>query len=96
VAPFFYICLVVIVVIFTIIPLFLNLYALKEINSSTVGIMMYINPIINFLIAIFYYKEEVTLIQLVSYFLILISILIFNEKLLFNRKILVSSTENNN
>lgn len=96
VAPFFYICLVVIVVIFTIIPLFLNLYALKRINSSTVGIMMYINPIINFLIAIFYYKEEVTLIQLVSYFLILISILIFNEKLIFSRKIVVSSTENNN
>ncbi|CAN1521437.1 RarD Predicted permeases [Flavobacteriaceae bacterium] len=94
--PIFYIYLVVIVVFFTIVPLFLNLYALKGINSSTVGIMMYINPIINFLIAVFYYNEEVTTIQLVSYFLILISILVFNEKLLFNRKVAVSLSENNN
>jgi chloramphenicol-sensitive protein RarD len=92
----FYIYLVVIVIVFTIVPLFLNLYALKGINSSTVGIMMYINPIINFLIAVFYYNEEVTTIQLVSYFLILISILVFNEKLLFNRKVAVSLSENNN
>ena len=95
-ASIFYVCLVVIVLVFTIVPLFLNLYALKGINSSTVGIMMYINPIINFLIAIFYYKEEVTTIQLISYFLILISILIFNEKLLFRRKKAVSLSVNNN
>jgi chloramphenicol-sensitive protein RarD len=94
--PTFYIYLVVIVLVFTIVPLFLNLYALKVINSSTVGIMMYINPIINFLIAVFYYNEEVTTIQLVSYFLILISIIVFNEKLLFNRKVSVSLSENNN
>ena len=94
--PTFYIYLVVIVLVFTIVPLFLNLYALKGINSSTVGIMMYINPIINFLIAVFYYNEEVTTIQLVSYFLILISIIVFNEKLLFNRKVSVSLSENNN
>lgn len=94
--PTFYIYLVVIVIVFTIVPLFLNLYALKGINSSTVGIMMYINPIINFLIAVFYYNEEVTTIQLVSYFLILISIIVFNEKLLFNRKVAVSLSENNN
>ena len=94
--PTFYIYLVVIVIVFTIVPLFLNLYALKGINSSTVGIMMYINPIINFLIAVFYYNEEVTTIQLISYFLILISIMVFNEKLLFNRKVAVSLSENNN
>ena len=84
--PLFYICLFVIVVFFTIIPLFLNLYALKGINSSAVGIMIYINPIINFLLALFYYKEQVSLIQLFSYFLILISILVFNEKILFSKK----------
>ena len=94
--PTFYIYLGAIVIVFTIVPLFLNLYALKGINSSTVGIMMYINPIINFLIAVFYYNEEVTTIQLISYFLILISIMVFNEKLLFNRKVAVSLSENNN
>lgn len=82
----FYTCLLVIVVFFTIIPLFLNLYALKGINSSAVGIMIYINPIIGFLLALFYYHEQVSILQLFSYFLILISIVVFNEKLLFPRK----------
>lgn len=85
--PLFYSCLLVIVVVFTIIPLFLNLYALKGINSSTVGIMMYINPIINFVLAVFLYKEHVSWLQLLSYFLILVSIVAFNEKLIFTRKI---------
>ncbi|MGX7668517.1 EamA family transporter [Flavobacterium pedocola] len=83
----FYICLVFIVILFTIIPLFLNLFALKGMNSSTLGIMLYINPILNFLLAVFYYKEEVTGIQIISYSLILISILVFNEKLIFKRKL---------
>jgi chloramphenicol-sensitive protein RarD len=84
--PLFYGCLLVIVVFFTIIPLFLNLYALKGINSSTVGIMIYINPIINFLLAIFYYNEQVSVLQLCSYFLILVSIVVFNAKLIFSIK----------
>jgi chloramphenicol-sensitive protein RarD len=84
--PLFYACLFCIVVFFTIIPLFLNLYALKGLNSSTVGILMYINPIINFSLAIFYFKEEVTALQMVSYFLILLSIVIFNQKVIFAKK----------
>lgn len=84
--PLFYGCLLIIVVFFTIIPLFLNLYALKGINSSTVGIMIYINPIINFLLAIFYYNEQVSVLQLCSYFIILVSIVVFNAKLIFPRK----------
>ena len=84
--PLFYGCLLVIVVFFTIIPLFLNLYALKGINSSAVGIMIYINPIIGFLLAVFYYDENVSSLQLFSYFLIMISIVVFNEKLIFSRK----------
>ncbi|MFV8340863.1 EamA family transporter [Flavobacterium sp. XS2P39] len=87
VAPLFYGCLLVIVVFFTIIPLFLNLYALNGINSSAVGIMIYINPIIGFLLAIFYFNEEATSLQLFSYFLILVSIAVFNEKLIFPRKL---------
>lgn len=84
--PLFYTCLFCIVVFFTIIPLFLNLYALKGINSSTVGILMYINPIINFGLAFFYFKEEITLLQMFSYFLILISIIVFNKKIIFGKK----------
>ena len=84
--PLFYICMFLIVVFFTIIPLFLNLYALKGINSSAVGIMIYINPIINFLLAIFFYQEQVSFVQLFSYFLILISIVVFNERIFFSKK----------
>ena len=93
VEPLFYGCLLVIVVFFTIIPLFLNLYALKGINSSAVGIMIYINPIIGFLLALFYYHEDVTSLQLFSYGLIIISIIIFNEKFIFHRKSKVVSSE---
>ena len=87
--PLFYACMFFVVVFFTIIPLFLNLYALKGINSSAVGIMLYINPIITFLVAIFYYNEQVSTLQLFSYFLILISIVVFNAKALFSRRILL-------
>jgi chloramphenicol-sensitive protein RarD len=78
--PIFYILMMVIVVLFTIIPLFLNLYALKGMNSSAVGILMYTNPLIHFFLAIFYFNEEINTAQIVSYVLILLSILIFNEK----------------
>lgn len=44
----FYVLLLIIIVLFTIIPLFLNLFALKGLNSSTVGILMYTNPLIHF------------------------------------------------
>ena len=74
----FYFLLLIIVIVFTIIPLFLNLYALKGLNSSTVGILMYTNPLIHFFLAIFYFKESVSVAQIVSYSLILISILVFN------------------
>ena len=83
----FYILLVIIVVFFTIIPLFLNLYALKGMNSSEVGILMYTNPLIHFFLAIYYFKEEVHLTQIVSYSLIVFSIVIFNEKVLFSKKV---------
>ena len=74
----FYSLLLIIVIVFTIIPLFLNLYALKGLNSSTVGILMYTNPLIHFFLAIFFFKESVSVAQIVSYSLILISIVVFN------------------
>lgn len=84
-ASHFYFYIVIIAVFFTIIPLFLNLYALKGISSATVGILMYINPIMNFMIAFFIFGEQVTTVQILAYFLILISIIIFNEKLIFSK-----------
>lgn len=91
--PLFYECILLVVVVFTIIPLLLNLFALKGLNSSSVGILLYICPIINFLIAIFYYNEPLNLTQLVSYFLILISIIVFNKKLLFPKNTIVITAD---
>lgn len=82
----FYGFITIIAILFTIIPLFLNLYALQGVNSSTMGILLYINPLVGFLIAIFYFNEGVSTIQMVAYFLILCSIVIFNEKLFFGKK----------
>jgi chloramphenicol-sensitive protein RarD len=63
---------------FTIVPLFLNLYALKELKSGTIGILMYINPIINFAMAFLYFGEKTTPVKLLAYLLIFISVVIYN------------------
>lgn len=74
----FYCYILIIAVVYTIIPMLLNLFALKGINSSTVGILIYLNPLIAFTLAIIYYKENITLTQILAYSLILVSIVIFN------------------
>ena len=80
----FYLYILLIATCFTLIPLYMNLYALKGASASTVGVMLYINPIITFLLAIFYYKEHINTLQFVSYLLILLSVFIFNYKVLTN------------
>jgi len=76
--PVFWTYIAIIAVCFTILPMLLNLFALKGIKSSTLGILMYINPIIGFMLAAFYYKEEISAIQIVAYSLIAMAIAIFN------------------
>ena len=75
---FFYAIIALIAVVFTIIPMYLNIYALKGLNSSVVGIFIYVNPIINFLLAVFYFKEHISFLQGLSFSLIAISVIIFN------------------
>lgn len=82
--PSFYGYIFIIATFFTLLPLYLNLYALKGAQASTVGIMLYINPIIAFMLAIFYYKEYVNTLQFAAYFLILLSVFIFNYRVLTN------------
>ena len=76
----FYAMIAVIAVMFTVLPLFLNLFALNRINSATIGILMYINPIINFTLAFVVFHETITLIQLLGYFLILLALVLFNYR----------------
>lgn len=64
--------------LFTVLPLFLNLFALKELSSGTVGILMYLNPIINFTMAFLYFDEKAELQQVIAYVIIFISIGVYN------------------
>lgn len=74
--------IVIIAIVFTIIPLFLNLYALIGIPSSTLGIMIYINPIISFAVAVLYFDEVINELQLYAYLLLLFSVFLFNWKVI--------------
>jgi chloramphenicol-sensitive protein RarD len=82
----FYQYVLIIAVFFTIIPLFLNMYALKGLDSSLVGVLLYINPIIAFLLAIFYFQESITLLQGLAYGLIFLAVITFNISYLQGKK----------
>jgi chloramphenicol-sensitive protein RarD len=84
-AASFYLYIGLIAVAFTILPLFLNLYALKGINSSTVGMLLNINPLIAFVLAIVIFEEPIDLTQIIAYIIIFISVIVFNVHL-FSRK----------
>lgn len=74
----FYGVILVIAIFFTIIPLFLNLFALNKINSATIGILMYLNPLINFTIAFVVFGETINSIQVVGYAIIAVALVVFN------------------
>lgn len=78
VVPKFYAVISIIAVMFTVLPLFLNLFALNKINSATIGILMYINPLLNFTLAFIMFNEEVNDLQIVGYGLIGVALIIFN------------------
>lgn len=79
---FFWSHIFLIAAVFTIIPLFLNSYALLGMPSSALGILIYLNPIVAFAVAFFYFKEPIDVLQLFAYLLLLLSIVIFNAQLL--------------
>jgi chloramphenicol-sensitive protein RarD len=74
----FYSIILFIAVVFTVFPLFLNLFALNKINSATIGILMYLNPIFNFSIAFIVFHEQVNTIQLIGYAIIAVALILFN------------------
>ncbi|MBX2897217.1 MAG: EamA family transporter [Cyclobacteriaceae bacterium] len=74
----FYGLIMVVAGVFTVLPLFLNLYALNGINSTTVGILLYINPLMNFVIAFLVFDETITSLQAIGYLIILVALVLFN------------------
>lgn len=81
----FYSYIELIAIAFTIIPLLLNLFALKRINSSTVGMLLNINPLIAFMLSGFVYHEQLDILQIIAYGIIFVAIIVFNWQFLFNR-----------
>jgi len=79
----FYAYVAIIAIAFTIIPLFLNLYALNGIDSSTAGMLLNINPIIAFALATLVYHEPIGTLQAVSYITIFVSVILFNANAIF-------------
>lgn len=74
----FYIIIVIIAAFFTVLPLFLNLFALNKINSATIGILMYLNPLINFSVAFIVFKESISSVQAFGYLIIVVALILFN------------------
>lgn len=74
----FWIYILIISLIFTVLPLFLSLYALIGLDSSTMGILIYINPIVAFSVAFIYFNEQVSSLQVFSYSLLLVAVVVFN------------------
>jgi len=80
----FYFYIEIIAVVYTIIPLLLNLYALKGINSSTVGMLLNINPMIAFVLANVVYHERMSPLQIIAYSIIFIAVIVFNSRQIFS------------
>lgn len=74
----FYSIILIIAVVFTVLPLFLNLFALNKINSATIGILMYLNPMFNFSVAFIVFKETISPLQVFGYLIILVALVLFN------------------
>ncbi len=74
----FYSIIVIVALVFTVLPLFLNLYALNKLNSATIGILLYLNPIINFTVAFIVFKERIEMIQVAGYLVIIVALILFN------------------
>ncbi|GGC44206.1 permease [Parapedobacter defluvii] len=70
--------ILIIAVVFTIIPLYMSMYALNGISSSTVGVLIYINPIIAFAVALIYFGEPIYLYQLLAYTVLFGAVILFN------------------
>ena len=87
---YFFGVIAVLSIVFTIIPLFLNLYALTELKSGTIGILLYVNPIINFVMAFLYFREQSSLHKGLAYALIFMSVILYNLKFKKKKKLKVA------
>ena len=79
--------ILVISLVFTIIPLFLSLYGLIGLSSATMGILIYLNPIVAFIVAFLYFDESINLQKAIAYLILLVSVVLFNWKFIAGKKL---------
>lgn len=75
---FFFSVIIVIAIFFTIIPMYLNVFALNRLSSSTAGIFIYLNPVLSFLLALLYFGEKMSAVKIFAYSLVFFSVILFN------------------
>lgn len=80
--PFFYGIVFIIAGLFTILPMFLNVFSLNKLNSSTAGVFIYMNPIISFMLALFYFDEAMDTGKIIAYSIVFLSVILFNSKII--------------
>lgn len=83
---YFYVFIGLIAVFFTIVPLWLNLFALKGLDSATVGMLINVNPIIAFSLAILYFREKASTAEIIGYSIVFLSVLVFNFRAISGRR----------
>lgn len=77
---FFWADCVVIASLFTILPVTLNLYSLIRMPASSVAILMYITPVMTFILALCYFHEKLGEYESIEYLILILAILLFNGK----------------
>lgn len=74
--------IILISVVFTVIPLVLNLYALNGIQASQLAFMVYISPITSFILAAVFFGEETRPLEWVAYGILAGAVTVFNWQLI--------------
>ncbi len=64
--------------VFTAVPLLAFAGAARRLRLATLGFLMYINPSMQFLIAVFVFKEAISSVQLASFALIWLALLLYS------------------
>lgn len=80
--PFYYGIIFIIAGLFTILPMYLNVFSLNKLNSSTAGVFIYMNPIISFVLALFYFHEAMDTGKIIAYSIVFLSVILFNSDII--------------
>ncbi len=69
--------------IVTAIPLLLFAYGAKRVSMTTIGLLQYIAPTIQFLLGVFVYQEPFTFTRLIGFFMIWMALLLYSVESVF-------------